>query len=223
MGNWWESLSLIKQIYYLIAIPSTIILIIQSVMTLAGLGEGADGDLADGGASHGDMPDGGLSHDGLDGDLSAADAASVHDGTDVGHHGTLDGLRFFTLRGIIAFLAVFGWTGVVLTGAVNMLLALALSAAAGIAAMMLVGLAFYGILKLQSQGNLDYSDAIGLSGEAYLAIPPERSGTGKVTVTLQERLIEVDAVTDEPVRLATGTRIRVTGILGNNVLIVMKD
>jgi hypothetical protein len=42
-------------------------------------------------------------------------------------------------------------------------------------------------------------------------------------ITLQERLIEVDAITDETERLATGTRIRVVGLDGNNVLLVSKE
>ncbi len=204
MEAWWNDLSLMKQIFYLIAIPSTAILIIQSVMTLVGLGDNGDSDIVD----HAD------GHDVVD---VASD--TLHD---VAHSG-LDGFRFFTLRGIIAFLTVFGWSGVAFSDTLSFIITMVIATAAGIVAMTLVGLAFWGILKLQSRGNLDFRFSIGLSGEVYLTVPPERTGSGKVNVTLQERLIEADAVTDEPTRLITGTRVRVTGILGNNVLVVCKD
>jgi hypothetical protein len=89
--------------------------------------------------------------------------------------------------------------------------------------MVLIGLAFFTIIRLQAQGNLDYRFSIGLQGEVYLSVPPERTGTGKVNITLQERLIEAEAVTDDKERLPTGSRIRVVGLSGNNVLLVSKE
>ena len=65
--------------------------------------------------------------------------------------------------------------------------------------------------------------SIGLQGEVYLPVPPERSGTGKVSITLQDRLVEADAITDETEKLPTGSRIRVVGLEGNNVLLVSKE
>lgn len=214
MMTWWAAQPLMKQFFLFMAIPSTVILLIQSVMTFTGLGDGHD---ADGGDAGGDAPDGGFS------DVHDALHASGHDG-DAGHvgHG-LDGFRFFTIRGIVAFLSVFGWLGAAMTNTLVPIAVFAIAIAGGLLAMALIGLAFWGIVHLQAKGNLDYRYSIGLQGEVYLPIPANRSGMGKVLVTLQERLVEVDAITDEPEKLSTGTRIRVVALDGNNVLLVSKE
>lgn len=228
-----------KQFFLMVAVPSTVILLIQSVMTFIGLGEhGTDG--SDSGASgggdavggHFDMNGalhGGLHDAGTDGSAMGWHDIGSSDGHVDGHaahanvqHG-MDGFRFFTVRGIIAFLAVFGWTGAALMGAVIPVLVFLIAFLSGLAAMVLIGLAFYAIVKLQAQGNLDYRFSIGLQGEVYLPVPPDRSGMGKVNITLQERLVEADAITDDMERLPTGSRIRVVGLSGNNVLLVSKE
>ena len=39
MINWWNSLSMVSQIFYCFAVPATLILLIQTIMMLFGLGE----------------------------------------------------------------------------------------------------------------------------------------------------------------------------------------
>jgi hypothetical protein len=207
MMSWWVAQPLMKQFFLMVAVPSTVILLIQSVMTVAGIGDSHDTDMGDTGP---DAPHG-AGHD------------IGHEG-DAGHvgHG-FDGFRFFTVRGIIAFLSVFGWLGAAMTDALMPVAVFAIAFMGGLVAMTLIGLGFWAIVRLQARGNLDYRYSIGLQGEVYLAIPPARSGMGKVMVTLQERLVEVDAITDEKERLPTGSRIRVVGLDGNNVLLVSKE
>ncbi len=221
VAEWWSSLSLMKQFFLMVAVPSTVILLIQSVMTFIGLGDhGADGSDSNAGgganASGGHFDTGGHDVGSSGGHL---DGHAAHANV---QHG-MDGFRFFTVRGIIAFLAVFGWTGAALMDAVIPVLVFLFAFLAGLTAMVLIGLAFYAIVKLQAQGNLDYRFSIGLQGEVYLPVPPDRSGMGKVSITLQERLVEADAITDDKERLPTGSRIRVVGLSGNNVLLVSKE
>jgi len=90
----------------------------------------------------------------------------------------------------------------------------------GLAAMFLIALIFYGVSRLQSSGNIHYANAVGRTGEVYLTIPAARKGTGKVQIVIQERLIEVNAVTDRKKPIPTGTNVKVTGILGEHVLLV---
>ena len=44
MINWWNSLELTQQIFACIAIPSTLILLIQTILLLIGIGNGSDAD-----------------------------------------------------------------------------------------------------------------------------------------------------------------------------------
>jgi len=243
--DWWNSLPLMKQFFIFIAVPSTVILLIQTVMTMIGLGDSHDADSSGYGGTDSDSVDfddasgihdgiglhdgsgagnGADFHDGMNmnHDLSSHDAASAMD-HDSSHHTSWDGFRFFTVRGIVAFFSIFGWTGSALVGSSNPVLTFIIAFMAGFTAMTLISLLFYAILRLQSKGNLDYRYSVGTQGDVYIPIPSQRSGMGKVNVIFQERLVEADAVTDEEEKLVTGARIRVVGLLGNNVLLVSKE
>ena len=92
MIAWWESLQAIQQVFYIIAIPATLILILQTILLLFGMGHDSETD---------------IDHD-VDHDIGDHDAA----GDGANHEA---GLRILTVRGIVAFLAVCGWVGVALT------------------------------------------------------------------------------------------------------------
>lgn len=210
MLAWWESLDALERGFAFVAFPATALLLIQMVLTLLGLGHDADADMdltidVDGDGIP-DIPD-----------ISAADAASIGDqGAGFGA-----GLQLFSLRGIIALFAVGGWAGLaLLRGGMDRGLAVLLAIAAGALAMVLTALILKSFLRLQYNGTLDVRNAVGLSGTVYLTIPPARSETGKVTLLLQERLTQLDAVTDCEVPIKTGAEVVVIGVSGKTTLIV---
>lgn len=195
MINWWNGLELAQQIFALIAIPSTAILIIQTVLQLIGIG----GD---------DVPED-IDGDGIpDSDLDAAAAAD-------------DGLSLFSIRGILSMLCITGWLGVgLLETALPDWAAILIAVAAGVAT--LIGIAFLmrGIYKLQSSGNIDISNAIGKVAQVYIPIPAAGAGSGKVTVTLQEKFCEYTAITAASETLKTGSYVRVVSVSDGGVLLV---
>jgi len=212
MGAWWQALSAFERVFFSIAFPASAILLIQTILTLIGLGH-------DGGVdSMGADTDAGV-------DIHMGDHDAGHDiGHDVSHDGSADmgaDFRFFSIRGLVAFFTLFGWVGALLgAGPMNKVLAVMIAIVSGLAAMFLIALIFYGVSRLQSSGNIHYANAVGRTGEVYLTIPAARKGTGKVQIVIQERLIEVNAVTDRKKPIPTGTNVKVTGILGEHVLLV---
>lgn len=210
MLAWWESLDALARGFAFVAFPATALLLIQTVLTLLGLGHDADADMdltidIDGDGVP-DIPD-----------ISAADAASIGDQD----AGVGAGLQLFSLRGIIAFFAVGGWAGLAfLRSGMDRGLAVLLAVASGALAMVLTALILKSFLRLQYNGTLDVRNAVGLSGTVYLTIPPARSEAGKVTLLLQERLTQLDAVTDCETPIKTGAEVIVVGISGKTTLIV---
>ncbi len=198
-------MSLASQIFACMAVPATLLLLVQTIMMFFGFGEDSDGigeDVPD------DMPDI------PDGDELIPDEADVSG---------LDGLRIFTLRGIIAFFVVFGWVGVVMDGGgCPLYVTLPVAAVCGFAMMLTLALLFRAILKLRNDGNTDNRNAIGVSGKVQLTIPPARSGEGKVFVMLQGSYVERNAVTDEAEAIPTGAEIVVVGVSGQTDLVVRK-
>ena len=235
MRVWWESLTLLQRVFACIAIPSTLLLILQLVLSLIGLGD-HEGDLdADGDGVpdeidldvDGDgIPEGiDLDHDGVP-DITVADLD--HDGVPDEGHGSLGenlgNLRLFTLRGILAFLAVWGWAVLAITRAGRpWLMGVLLGLLLGAAAMVLIALVMQMILRLQADGTVSLNNAVGCGGEVYLSVPALRSGEGKVNVVIQDTMTECAAVTDEEKAIPTGTRVTVVGVTKERQLIVMKS
>ena len=200
IANWWNSMNLTQQIFALFALPATVILVIQTILLLVGLG-------TQGGAETGADSQG-------DGD--------VDDGPDV--EAAIDpGLRLFTVRGLVALFAIGGWVGIALIDLkVHIVLASFLALAAGFLALALVAWIVKIALGLQSTGNLDIRNAIGLTGRVYLTIPGGGRYSGKISLLLQERAVELDAVTDDSIDILTGSQIKVVGLRGN-LLVVEPD
>ena len=211
MFVWWNSLSLASQIFVLIALPSTGILLIQTILMLIGIGSDSDVD--------------------VDGDIDIdADVEIESDGVfgsgeiegDIDPTG-LDALRVFTVRGIIAFLVVFGWTGFMLDKAgMKLWTVIPISAIAGFVMMYILALLMRAVMKLRNDGNIDNRNALGTSGRVYLTIPPSRSGEGKVNVLLQGSYVEREAVTDEENAIPTGAEIVIVGLSGQTTLVVKR-
>ena len=229
MQAWWESLTALERVFAAAAIPATLLLIIQLVTTLIGLG-GQDGD-ADGPDLDGDgVPDGidlDLDGDGvpdgidLDGDGVPDEFYESPEETETQHEGF--NLRLFSFRGIVAFFAVYGWGALAISRSGKpWLVALIVGLILGIAAMFLVAVTMQLFVRLQSDGTVDPNNAVGLAGEVYLSVPPGRQGEGKVNVVIQEKMTECAAVTDEERAIATGEKITVIGVTRDKQLIVMR-
>ena len=219
MSQWWDALSIVQQVFYYIAIPFSVILLIQAIMSIIGLG-GHDAD-ADADTDFDTDADADFNMD-ADGDMDSDFEADGHFDSDheAGGHAAAAGFRFFTVRGIVAFFCIFGWSGLAYySSGLAVWLVTTLAVLSGLLAMLIIGLMFYGVRKLQSSGNIKYSNAVGKPAEVYIPIPPKREGRGKVMVYLQERLVEADAVTDEETKLKTGENVKVVGNISSTLIV----
>lgn len=200
MIAWWTGLDLLRQIFYLIALPFTVILVIQTILMLLGLGHEGDMDV-----DH----DVDVDHD-FDTDHSVG-----HE--DIGAQHAL-GLRMLSVRGIVAFMAVCGWVGVFMLdiGAGNTWSVIA-AVIAGFLAMLLVAVFMRMMTRMQQAGNVDPHNAVGKTGEVY--IPIVAGQKGKVSLVVQERLTEMDAVSTDG-DLKTGQQVRVVRVTEGNLLVV---
>lgn len=143
---WWDGLSGLLKVLYCIALPSTLLLIIQTLLAMFGMHNGGMGhDISDtsgisfeGGSLHdvdvsglhdvGGLHDLGGLHDAGALDLGGHDVGAVHDlsGHDAGlHHGhNIDGgdpgdfttMHIFTIQTMVTFFTVFSWSSIVLVG-----------------------------------------------------------------------------------------------------------
>lgn len=217
LSTWWGGLDIFSQILYCISIPSTLILIIQTILIIAGFGDsGPDTNLSD--TSGLDLPDGGVDFDvgtdlsGIDGDVS---------GHDVGNPADAGAMRLFTFQGIITFLCVFAWSAILTyMGTNSILLSLLVGFVLGAGAMFGVAKIIQASAKLAQNGNINAKNYLGELGTVYLVIPAAEKGRGKVNISLGERYVEFDAITEDADDIPGGTSVRVVDVRSESLLVV---
>ncbi len=185
-------------LFFWCALIGGTVLVCQFVMTLIGLGDGHP-------------------------DFDAGGAVDFHGGgVDVAHgeagsHSSHDSTWFFgiiTFRTLVAAVTFFGLGGLWgLEREVQPLGVLLIAIAAGLAAMFGVYYVMRSLTRLDSEGTLRIDRAIGKPGTVYLPIPAGKAGAGKITMKLQNQLIELQAMTAHE-RLPVGATVVVTSVIG---------
>lgn len=145
------------------------------------------------------------------------------DGTDFDADDGGVGFQFFTFKNLVAFFAIFGWTGIsCLESGFSNGMTILISSIAGLIMMALTSLLFYWMSKLAQSGTLKMTNAIGAVGEVYLPIGAKRSNIGKVQIKVQGSLRELEAITDSSETLSTTTLVKVVDIVSAELLLVEK-
>jgi membrane protein implicated in regulation of membrane protease activity len=129
--------------------------------------------------------------------------------------------QFISLKNLIGFFTIFGWSGIACIDAgLSKPITVLISVISGLIMMTIMAAMFHYMKKLTDSGTLDYKNALGAIGEVYLTIGENRSRMGKVSVRVQGTLRELDALTDSFTELKSGTIIKIVEVTSNGILIV---
>src|SRR5262249_47132797 len=191
-----------EMVYLTCAIVGGTLLVCQFLLSLLGLGDHHDA------AGDHDIHDAG-----------GHDAHGGHDDHD-SHNSWFVGV--LTFRSLVAALTFFGLAGLAATVNFNQGPPQSLAIASAVAVAALLGVAYLirSLHRLKADGTVRIERAVGQSGTVYLTIPAQKAGVGKVTVTLQNRTVEYQAVTPHQ-QLATGRKVVVTAVLGPDTVEVV--
>lgn len=192
MIDTYLTLPLMLQIYWAMAIIASVIFVIQAIMTFAGFDADSDMDVDDPSQA---LPESGGS------DFDA------------------DGFHLVSVKSIISFILGFGWTGAlcwdyisspVLLGFVSFLV--------GLLFMATIAFLLYQVLKLNKDNTFRVEQTIGKPAEVYLRIPAGRQETGKITISVNGSMHELEALSDE--MLPTGTKVRILEVVEGDTVLV---
>lgn len=190
INSWWQGMDLFERILWVIAILFSGFFLFQTIFSMFS-----------------------------GGDVEAHEAIGNSDGA----IGDDDGIghQFFTIKNMVAFFTMFAWVGIAaynsgLSKGISVLLALG----AGLTMVFLMVILLKNVGKLKYSGTMQIKNALGQVGNVYLFIPAQRRGKGKVHVRVQGSLHELDAITDDAVDIATGSIVKVTGIIDGGLLLV---
>lgn len=198
-----DAMTMLEMFYAVCAVVGGSVFLVQFALMLLGFEDG-DGD-------------------GLDvaDDLDISDDISGEGLTD--DHSSSWYFGVISFKTVIAALTFFGLAGLASNSAgIRTEFGLGIAVAAGGAAMYGVYQLMRGLGKLSADGTVRIERAVGHPATVYLKIPGERRGAGKVTVRLQNRTIEYQAMTSDEA-LPTGARVMVVDVIGPDTVEVVAD
>lgn len=209
-------------LFVLAAVVGGTVMVFQFALTVLGLSDHGDGvgDLGDIDAGDGFDGDVGV----LDGDVPGDHHTSVSTAADAQLHPDSSWLfGVVTFRTLVAALAFFGLAGMAaLRMELSRPVALILALGGGFAAMYGMYWSMRAVAGLASSGNERIGNAVGRRGTVYIPIPASNAGAGKVQLSMQNRIVEFLAVTDEADRLPTGSKVEVVAVAGSDTLQVRR-
>lgn len=177
------------QSFWYIALPTTLIFLIQTIMTFTG--------------------------------SDATDGLSADFQSDVMESG--GPFQLFSFRNLINFLLGFSWTGIAYASIIENPFYLILAAlASGILFVSIFFFAMGQIQKLAEDNTFKLSNSLDKRASVYLTIPANRSGKGKIQVSVHGAFHEIEAITPYEA-IPSGLEVRITKIVNESLVEVEKN
>lgn len=144
------------------------------------------------------------------------------DGTSADFDGDLDGgdmpFQLFSFRNLVNFLLGFGWGGICFYNTIENQIVLGIVAiATGTLFLVLFFVIIKQLTKLEENNTFKIKMSVGKTGNVYLTIPENKTGSGLVQVSVNGAVRELQAITTGE-RLETGAMIRVTAVESDNLI-----
>lgn len=210
MESWWANISQFEKVFWYCAVPASVLLLIQLVLSFIGLEHG-DTDM-----SGGVDLDHDFSVDVHDGDVDV----DFHAESSSGHH-DIGVFKFFTVKSFIYFFCGFGWAGITaMRAGLGNFVAGFIAAVVGIVFSGIIFYVMYLLSKLSASGNTSITNAVGQIGTVYLPIKANKSESGVIQVSIQGSLREVQALTEDQNDLRTGEKVRVVSVVDADTVVV---
>jgi membrane protein implicated in regulation of membrane protease activity len=128
--------------------------------------------------------------------------------------------HIISFRNVINFLLGFGWTGVAFYHQISSQILLALLAiVVGIIFVAIFTLIFRSFLKMQENNAFKIEDTVGKIANVYIRIPASRASKGKIQISVNGSVHELDAITDHPQQIESGKTVLVKSIEGTALIV----
>ena len=148
----------------------------------------------------------------------------VFDDIDFDTDGDAGGVsHFFSVRNLVNFLLGAGWGGVCFYSTIS---SKALLAVIAVLFGIIFVLIFFGLvkilLKLSKDNTFRLAETLDKTADVYLPIPANKSGKGKIQISVRGSFHEIDAITAGE-KITTGAKVRVVEIIDNQAVLVEKN
>ena len=198
--DWYNSLEPTLKIYWGIAIVTSVIFAIQTILSLIG----------------------GHVFDNVDANVDMNADMNVDTDVNDGSHSGSGVSHFFSVRNLINFLLGVGWGGVCFYNTIStQALLIFVTVACGVIFVLIFFFLVRILMKLSKDNTFQLSETLDKTADVYLFIPENESGKGKIQISVRGSVHELDAFTKGE-KIPTGAKARVIKIIDNQAVEVEK-
>lgn len=151
--------------------------------------------------------------------------ADGSDGLEADFDSNLDAggpFQLISFRNLINFLLGFAWGGISFSNIIqNRSVLIFVAFVIGVLFFLMFVVIMQQLLKFQEDNTVKIQDALHQTGSVYLTIPEQKSGYGKIQVSIKGSQKEYQAVTVGE-SIPSGHAIRVVEVMDNNLCVVEK-
>jgi len=212
MIGWFQSLNSLEMVFLACATVGGLLFLARFVLMFV---VGAHGDSTGADAGGTDLHGGGADVDAGSADASGGSADHAHD-ADVT-------FKFLSLQGITAFFMMFGLVGLAMSRGSNLhfLFSIAGGLVAGVLTVWILDRLFRLFGRMQHSGTVDLRNAVGQEGRVYMRITEKEPG--KIQISIQGRLMTLDAVAADGKAIMTDEPVKVMSIRSGSMLVVERS
>ena len=152
--------------------------------------------------------------------LSGGGDTDVHSDIDSSLGETESPSHILSLRNLINFTLGFGWSGVAFYHSISNHFWLGtLSVLVGLVFVVIFYFIYRSFIQMAENNTFNIDDTIGKTADVYLRIPPNKSGKGKVLISIKGSVRELDAITTENAIIESGKSVKIKSIEGSNLVV----
>ena len=135
----------------------------------------------------------------------------------------VDGFHIVSVKTIVSFILGFGWTGVLFWDSIESRILLSvLALVVGLVFMFAIALLLRWVMKLDKDNTFRLEQAVGMVADVYLRIPASRKETGKIIVSVNGSVHELEALTDDASDIPTGGKAEIIAVVKGSTVLVKK-
>ncbi|WP_290772173.1 hypothetical protein [Anaerofustis sp.] len=130
-------------------------------------------------------------------------------------------VRYFSIFTISGFLLVFGFMGIqTLANHITMRPSIVISVLLGLTGLVIFALVEYAIDLMVKHDAIFSANTVGLEALVSKDIKAKRGGSGKVRLSINDKVVEFDATTNAEVTLRKGSKVTITNSISDTSVVV---
>lgn len=132
----------------------------------------------------------------------------------------IEGFHILSIKTLTSFVLGFGWAGVLYWDDLSGTWLSIVSIGVGLVFMLIIAFLMFQMMKLNKDNTFHTSQTVGKTAEVYLRIAANKASSGKIMVSVNGSMHELEALTTCASDIPSGTKVKITEAIDEDTVLV---